>query len=217
MRLLLIRHGQTPDNARGALGAMVPGPGLTDLGREQAAAVPQALAGESIDAIYVSTMLRTHETAAPLAEALGITPTALPGLREISAGSLEQRSDPDAIRLYMGTIFSWADDMAARVPGAESGYEFFARYDGAIGEIASRHEGTVAVFSHGAAIRTWASWACSNVGMEFSRANHLDNTAVVVATGTPAEGWVAERWADAPLGGAELEDATAPDPTGDPA
>jgi broad specificity phosphatase PhoE len=215
MRLLLIRHGQTPDNARGALGAVVPGPGLTELGREQAAAVPDALAEEAIDAIYVSTMVRTHETAAPLAEALGITPTELPGLREISAGSLEQRSDPDAIRLYMGTIFSWADDPAARIPDAESGHEFFARYDDAIAEIASRHDGTVAVFSHGAAIRAWASRASRNVGVEFSRVNHLENTAVVILEGSPDDGWVAEQWADAPLGGAQLEDATAPDPTGE--
>jgi probable phosphoglycerate mutase len=215
MRLLLIRHGQTPDNARGALGAVVPGPGLTPLGHEQAAAVPHALADETIEAIYVSTMLRTHETAAPLASALGMTPTELPGLREISAGSLEQRSDEEAIRLYMGTIFSWADDTSARVPDAESGDEFFARYDDAIGQIASRHDGTVAVFSHGAAIRTWASWASRNVGAEFSRANHLENTAMVILEGSPAEGWLTQQWADTPLGGVELEDVTAGDPTGE--
>jgi len=215
MRLLLIRHGQTPDNAHGALGAVVPGPGLTPLGREQAAAVPDAIANETIEAIYVSTMVRTHETAAPLAAALGITPTVLPGLREISAGSLEQRSDPEAIQQYMGTIFSWSDDLGARIPDAESGYEFFDRYTGAIGEIAGRHDGTVAVFSHGAAIRAWASWACRNVGAEFSRANHLENTAVVILEGSPEEGWVARQWADAPLGGSELEDATAADPTGE--
>jgi probable phosphoglycerate mutase len=215
MRLLLIRHGQTPDNARGALGAVVPGPGLTPLGHEQAAAVPAALAEENIEAIYVSTMLRTHETAAPLASALGMEPIVLPGLREISAGSLEQRSDEDAIRAYMGTIFTWADDMAARVPDGEDGHEFFARYDGAISEIASRHDGTVAVFSHGAAIRTWASWASRNVGAEFSRANHLENTAVVILEGSPAGGWLTIQWADTPLGGAELEDATAADPTGE--
>jgi broad specificity phosphatase PhoE len=215
MRLLLIRHGQTPDNARGALGAVVPGPGLTPLGREQAAAVPHALASETIEAIYVSSMVRTHETAAPLADALGITPAVLPGLREISAGSLEQRSDEEAIRLYMGTIFSWADDMTARIPDAESGYEFYERFNEAIGEIATRHDGTVAVFSHGAAIRAWASWASRNVGAEFSRANHLENTAVVIVEGSPDDGWIARQWADAPLGGAELEDATALDPTGE--
>jgi broad specificity phosphatase PhoE len=215
MRLLLIRHGQTPDNARGALGAVVPGPGLTALGHEQAAAVPDALASETIEAIYVSTMVRTHETAAPLAATLGIAPSVLPGLREISAGSLEQRSDEEAIHLYMGTIFSWADDMAGRIPEAESGNEFFERFDGAIREIASRHDGTVAVFSHGAAIRSWASWASRNVGAEFSRANHLENTAVVIVEGSPDEGWLCRQWADAPLGGAELEDATALDPTGE--
>ena len=46
MRLLLIRHGQTPSNVLGALDTLVPGPGLTPLGLEQAAAIPDALAGE---------------------------------------------------------------------------------------------------------------------------------------------------------------------------
>ena len=32
MRLLLIRHGQTPSNVLGLLDTAVPGPGLTDLG-----------------------------------------------------------------------------------------------------------------------------------------------------------------------------------------
>jgi release factor glutamine methyltransferase len=38
VRLLLIRHGQTPSNVLGLLDTAPPGPGLTDLGVEQAAA-----------------------------------------------------------------------------------------------------------------------------------------------------------------------------------
>ena len=44
MRLLLIRHGQTPNNILGALDTGRPGAGLTELGREQARAIPAALA-----------------------------------------------------------------------------------------------------------------------------------------------------------------------------
>lgn len=67
MRLLLIRHGQTPANVRGELATARPGPGLTALGRRQALAIPDAVAGEQIAAIYVSPLVRTGETAAPLA------------------------------------------------------------------------------------------------------------------------------------------------------
>ena len=62
MRLLLIRHGQTPANVRGEVATVRPGPELTELGRRQADAVPQAVAGEQIAAIYISPLLRTALT-----------------------------------------------------------------------------------------------------------------------------------------------------------
>lgn len=216
MRLLLIRHGQTIDNVNGAIGAVVPGPGLTDLGRRQAAAIPAALEGERIAAIYVSTMKRTHETAAPLANALGFEAQVVDGLQEITSGELEQRSDEEAIKTYMGTVFSWWTSLDGRVPGGENGHEFYGRYTAAIGAIAAEHpEATVAVVSHGAAIRAWSSYAASNVDAEFSRTHPLENTAVVVLEGSPDKGWVVTHWADEPVGGAQLEDASAPDPTAD--
>ncbi|MCS5719224.1 histidine phosphatase family protein [Herbiconiux sp. CPCC 205763] len=215
MRLLLIRHGQTIDNVRGALGTVVPGPGLTDLGREQAAAVPAALADEEIEAVFVSTMLRTEETAAPLARALGLRPVVLEGIQEIDAGTLEGRSDEEAIRSYMGTIFTWWTDFSARIPGGENGTEFYERYDGAISALSEQYEGTIAVVSHGAAIRTWASWSSSNLDADFSRAHPLENTGVVTLEGSAAEGWITTHWQGTPLGGLALEDVSAPDPTGE--
>ncbi len=217
MRLLLIRHGQTIDNVNGALGTSLPGPGLTALGTEQAAAVPSALTAESIDVIAVSSMVRTHLTARPLADRLGLEPLEFAGLREISAGSLEGLSDENSIHTYMRTIFSWWTDFSARIPGGEDGHEFYARYDGAIAQLAERYgDRTVAVFSHGAAIRTWASWSAQNIDAEFSRGQHLENTGIVVLEGTPANGWTATTWQGTPVGGSALDDTTAPDPTGEP-
>ncbi|GGQ96864.1 hypothetical protein GCM10010216_69080 [Streptomyces flaveolus] len=51
MRLLLIRRGQTPSNLKHLLDTEAPGPALTPLGQEQAAALPQVLAAEQIDAL----------------------------------------------------------------------------------------------------------------------------------------------------------------------
>ncbi len=59
MRLILIRHGQTPSNVAFLLDTAVPGPGLTDLGEKQAAALPHTLADVDIDLLYVSTLTRT--------------------------------------------------------------------------------------------------------------------------------------------------------------
>ncbi len=215
MRLLFIRHGQTIDNVNGALGTVIPGPGLTELGAKQAAAIPLALESQQIEAVYASTMLRTQLTARPLAHSRGLEVRVLDGLQEIGAGELEGRSDEDSIRLYMGTIFSWWTDRSARIPGGEDGEGFWARYTGAIERIAAEHDGTVAVVSHGAAIRTWVCATSSNLDADFSRSHPLENTSVVVVEGSPTEGWVTTYWADEPVGGAALEDAAAPDPTAD--
>jgi broad specificity phosphatase PhoE len=215
MRLLLIRHGQTIDNVNGALGTVVPGPALTELGQEQAAAIPAALADERIEAIYASSMQRTSLTAAPLAAATGLEVGILDGLREIGAGSFEGRFDKESVRGYMGTIISWWQDSAARVPGGESGNEFFDRFTDAIGQATADHTGTVAVFSHGAAIRTWASATSRNIDEAFSRSHELPNTAMIVLEGSPAGGWIATRWDGEPVGGEALDDPTAVDPTGE--
>ena len=71
MRLLLVRHGQTAANVRGELDTAIPGPGLTRLGRRQAKAIPTELADEAIDGIYSSALIRTQETAQPLATSRG--------------------------------------------------------------------------------------------------------------------------------------------------
>jgi probable phosphoglycerate mutase len=213
MRLLLIRHGQTRDNVKGNIGTAIPGPPLTELGLEQAAAIPAALAGEKVEAIYASTMTRAQLTAKPLAEALGLPVQVIEGVHEIAGGDLEGNSDHDSIRAYMSTIFAWWQDFGARIPGGEDGNEFYRRFTSAINRIAADHSGTVVVVSHGAAIRTWASWSSENVDAAFSRAHELPNTAMIVVEGSAESGWVTTHWDGEPVGGAALEDATAVDPT----
>jgi broad specificity phosphatase PhoE len=218
MRLLLIRHGQTPANVRGEIATARPGPGLTKLGRRQAASIVDAVAGEQIAAVYVSPLTRTAETAAPLAASIGLEPQVLEGLEEIEAGELEDRRDMPSVMVYVRTVFGWAaGDLDVRMPGAIDGNEFFARFDGAIATIAGRHpDATVAIVSHGAAIRVWSGARARNLGAEFVNSTHLDNTGVVVLNGSPLDGWMAETWAGEPVGGLELADHTAADPLGDP-
>lgn len=217
MRLLLIRHGQTPANVRGELATARPGPGLTALGDEQAAAIPGALAAERIAAIYVSPLTRTSATAAPLARVLGLEPVVREGLEEIEAGDLEDRNDLPSVMRYVKPAFGWAaGELDERIPGSIDGHEFFARFDAAIARIAADHpDDTVAVVSHGAAIRVWTASRAANLTADSHHIRHLDNTGVVVLNGSPADGWTVETWAGEPIGGDDLADPTAPDPTGD--
>jgi probable phosphoglycerate mutase len=195
MRLILIRHAQTPDNVEGVLGTTVPGPGLTELGFEQAASLPLALADETIDAIFVSTMVRTQLTAGPLSERLGLPLMIRAGLRELSAGHLEMRGDRPAIDTYISTMVGWVDgDRSVRIPGAESGDEAFERFDQVVREADSLGHETVVMVSHGAMLRYWIAAAGTNVSARFIAQNFIHNTGVVIMVGNPRDGWQAESW-----------------------
>ena len=217
MRLLLIRHGQTPANVAGELDTGAPGPGLTTLGHTQAAAVPGALFDEHIDAIHASRLVRTQLTAEPLATARRLPVQVRPGLEEVSAGDLELRSDPDAIAGYAGCLGAWmAGELDRAMPGGPDGRAFWSRYDGAISAIAAEHgpDETVVVFSHGAAIRVFAALA-SGMAVEQAHELRLANTGMAALEGDPESGWHLQRWYADPLGGSSLLDASAADVTGE--
>ena len=209
MRLLLIRHGQTPANVLGLLDTAHPGPVLTALGERQANAVAEALRAREIDGVFASTLVRTQLTALPFAPA-----TVVDGLHEIEAGDLEGRSDRVSARTYLETAFAWGSgNLDARMPGATDGHAFFERFDRGISTVAS--VGTAAVFSHGAAIRVWTAARARNVPPIFAGTHYLENTGVVELDGSPEHGWTLISWAGAPVGGASLTDESAGDPIGD--
>ncbi|MFM9917994.1 histidine phosphatase family protein [Lacisediminihabitans sp. H27-G8] len=210
MRLLLIRHGQTPANVLGQLDTAHPGPGLTALGERQAIAVAEALSTQLIDGVFATTLVRTQLTARPFAEA-----TVIDGLHEIEAGALEGRSDKASARTYLETAFAWGSgELDVTMPGATDGHAFFERFDRGIAAVT--HLDTAAVFSHGAAIRVWTAGRATNVPPIFAGSHELDNTGVVELAGSPEAGWTLVSWAGAPIGGPDLVDEAAGDPTGEP-
>lgn len=216
MRLLLMRHGQTHANVSGELDTAHPGVDLTDLGRAQALAASKVLSEVALDAIYVSSRVRTHQTAAPTADDHGLTPTRVEGLEEISAGDFEMRSDHDAVAGYIGTVATWLEgDLTQRMPGGETGEEFLSRFDDAVRTIVEAGHDAALIVSHGAALRTWSSTRMDPHVDAPPATQPLHNTALIVLDGDPDGGWRLVSWEGHPVGGAYLEDATAEDPTGD--
>lgn len=217
MRLLLLRHGQTPSNVEGLLDTANPGPGLTRLGERQAAEVPNALRGRRVDGIAVSPLVRTSLTAAPLARDRGIEPLTVDGLQEIEAGELEMAGAHEAHQLYLGTVFAWArGDVGRALPGGPDGHTFLGRYDQALAKIAARGWDSVVVVSHGAAIRAWVSARVAGVDIDYVERTTLANTGLVEIDGDPASGWQLVAWTADPVGGLELVAPAADDPTGEP-
>jgi probable phosphoglycerate mutase len=211
-----MRHGQTHANVSGELDTAHPGLDLTDLGRAQAAAAAKAIADEHLDAIYVSSRVRTHQTAAPTAGDRGLEPVQLDGLQEIDAGAFEMRSDHDAVAGYIGAVATWLEgDLAHRMPGGETGEEFLERYDAAVRAIVAAGHDAALVVSHGAALRTWVSTRMRPHPDAPSVHQPLHNTALIVLEGDHESGWEMVSWQGHPVGGDFLDDPTAEDPTGD--
>lgn len=210
MRLILVRHGQTTSNLVHALDTAMPGAPLTDLGRHQAADLVSDLAGETIDVIAASPLLRAQQTAAPLAAARHLPVRTLDGLRELDAGDLEMQTSPAAIDHYLDVAFSWAaGDLDARLPGASSGREVLAAYDDAVHALERTASAAIAV-SHGAAIRAWVAARAVDVDVDHVKAHPLANTGAITLEGSSAGGWRVLTWHD--RSGAEqpttgLEDA----------
>ena len=215
MRLILIRHGQTPANVDGRLSTAAPGPGLTPLGDTQAAMIPEGLRGVEVEAIYASRLLRTQLTARPLAEERGLDVRVLEGIHEIEAGDLEDRRDLPAVRAYLGAAFAWGTgDLSRAMPGGPDGHEFFRRFDADVALAAAEAEHAVLV-SHGAAIRVWVAGRALNVPPSYAGEHEIDNTGIVELEGSPEAGWTLLTWQGEPVGGPQLADATAEDPTGE--
>lgn len=217
MRLILVRHGQTSSNVGGLLDTAEHGADLTDLGREQAKALLDVLAEEPIGAIYASTLVRTQQTAGPLAESLGLDVLVRDGVREVNAGDLEMLGDMDSIRTYLETIFHWsAGDLDALMPGGENGTEVYARFDKVVAEVAGSGVNTAVLFSHGAAIRTWTAARADNITIDFAARNPVTNTGAVVLEGSPGDGWTVLTWEGHALGGPDVDTARTDGPAGEP-
>jgi probable phosphoglycerate mutase len=186
MRLILVRHGRTSSNVGLLLDTGEPGADLDEHGREQAETLVERLADHRIDAIFASNLVRTQQTAAPVAAARGLTVRVLPGLREVPAG--EDEMTPDATR-YIGAMIAWGQgDLLAKVPGGEDAVEFMARYDAAIDQVVASRVESAMVVSHGAALRSWAGARVEGFNAALAD-RHLDNTGIIIAEGSPSEGW----------------------------
>jgi len=113
--MILLRHGQSEFNLLFTATRRDPGipdPKLTELGHQQARDAAAALAGKGLRRIIVSPYTRALETAAPIAEALGIPVHINPNVRERYAFSCDIGTPvPVLARAWPQHDFSHLDDI----------------------------------------------------------------------------------------------------------
>jgi broad specificity phosphatase PhoE len=196
--LTLVRHAQSAGNASGLIDTSTPGPALAPEGWCQATLAAGPLSANHYDGVYASTMIRTQETAAPTAQALGEPVNVLPGLREIEAGQYEGQPESDARDFMVGPMRWLRGDRTARIPGSIDGNEFDARFDDAVQHIYDSGELNPVAFSHAGAIMLWVLMNVHNPDRSLLTSKQLPNMGRVVVTGNPSDGWTMTEWDAAP-------------------
>lgn len=193
--LTLIRHAESEANAAGAADTAVPGPPLTALGQEQAAKLADKLKGEGYDAVFASQMVRTQQTAAPTAKALGDQVTVLPGLNEISAGWFEGIPVKDTSGTFLLGPEAWLKgDRRFGIPGSVNGNQFNGAFTGAVQKMYDSGKDKPVAFSSGLAIMMWTLLNARNGRPGLLTEHPLPNVSRVVLTGNPVDGWTLKEW-----------------------
>ncbi len=198
--ILLIRHGESIPASADEPFVLTDGHGDPELdprGRYQADRIGERLGvpgGPPIEAIYVTTLRRTVETAMPLARRLSLKPQVEGRLREVYLGEWEggayririRENHPIARRMM-------EEERWDVIPGAEPDEEFARRVRDGIEAIASRHpDQTVAVFTHGGVIGRALAEASGSRPFAFLGADNGSISQLVVTDGR----WVVRGYND---------------------
>lgn len=146
MQLTFVRHGETDWNRQRRIQGSTDVP-LNDTGRRQAREAARLLARRDWDAVVTSPLSRAFDTAAIIAEELGLpAPAGDARLVERAYGDAEGLEIAEVDRRYPGDTF---------VPGREERDAVTERALAALRDIAQRHpDQNVIVVSHGGLIRS---------------------------------------------------------------
>jgi probable phosphoglycerate mutase len=194
-RIIAIRHGETAWNVDTRIQGQLDIP-LNTVGRWQASRVAQALAEESIQAIYASDLLRAWETAGAIAQATGLPLQANEGLRERGFGDFQGKTFaeiealwPDQSRQWRARHPEWAP------PGGESLIALRARIVAAASELAARHLGEqIVLVAHGGVMDVLYR-AATGQPEQAPRSWQLGNAAINRLLWTP-QGFTVVGWSD---------------------
>lgn len=196
--LLVVRHGQCALYAGRRLSDE--GKALSEIGVTQMRILGEKLSAPGaapVAAVLTSRQSQAQQSAGIVGRAVGVTPEILPGIEEISVGTLAGRPTTDAAMSEI--IACWSEgDLDPGVPGAESGHEVLARFRQALAETADRHRGeTVVIVTHGMIMSLFLPLLCDRVP-EGATADDYIRPGVPAQIRIDADGWVMDTWAGVP-------------------
>ncbi len=181
--IYLVRHAEAEGNLyrriHGWYDALV-----TDNGFAQMKCLEERFRDIPVDTVWSSDLYRTKTTARAVYEPKGLTLQTDPQLRELNFGTWEDKTWGEVYQHEEDEIIRFnASDPTWRAPGGENLAEAGARLQQAITRIARENPNkTVAIFSHGTAIRQFLANVQGLSPQEWGKLSHSENTAVSCLT-----------------------------------
>lgn len=197
-RVIAVRHGQSEGNVARVWTSAVDGYPLTALGRQQARAVGEKVAGEGVRHLYSSPLPRARQTAEEIGAVLGLEPALADGVEEFDVGHHEGEDDETVGPMAIEVFTRWwrDDDLTASFTGGETGHQIVDRVRRAFDALADRHEGsTTLVVSHGGALAVGLNALCANLDSLFVSQHILANCDVVDLVRDDTGTWTCTSWA----------------------
>ena len=153
---------------------------LTDQGLRQVEALKKRFENVRIDAVYASDKQRTQMTARAVLDGRDMALRVDPRLREFGMGTWEDEPWGEVQRIDRENYMYFNSDPAKYVAeGAEKHEDVQNRMMSALSDAAAENDGgTVAMFSHGAAIRALLARIFNIPSENITEIAHGDNTAV---------------------------------------
>ncbi|CAA9474602.1 MAG: hypothetical protein AVDCRST_MAG67-439 [uncultured Solirubrobacteraceae bacterium] len=150
--VLLVRHGETDDNAAARFQGQRDTQ-LNERGREQSRALARSLRDEGLQALYTSPLQRARATAQIVGDVLGLQATVDERLMEADTGDWSGRLIADVTAAVPDEWERWRRaDPTFRFPGGESVAEQAARVSAALADVAGGPLPALVV-THGGSIR----------------------------------------------------------------
>lgn len=205
-RLIAVRHGETAWNVDARIQGQLD-IGLNDRGRWQARQLGRALAQQPIAAVYSSDLARARDTAAEVAQPLGLEVQADAGLRERSFGRFEGRTFAEIEAEVPAQALRWRKRDPDFAPeGGESLLAFRERVTSHAACIAARHLGQLVVLIAHGGVMDLLYRAATGQGLQAPRSWQLPNAAINRLLWTP-QGFSLVGWGDdTHLAGALLDE-----------
>jgi ribonuclease H / adenosylcobalamin/alpha-ribazole phosphatase len=151
---LLLRHGETAMSVEKRFSG-VGDPPLTDAGRAMAAAAATRLATSGATAVVSSPLRRARETAALVAEAVGVDVEVEEGLRETDFGDWDGYTFAEVRQRWPAELEAWLASTAVAPPHGESFDDTAVRVRAALHRVLRRYAGrTVVCVSHVTPVKT---------------------------------------------------------------